>query len=132
MKSKKPDNVVFDEDQERYDASVKPYGTDLAAPAIHFEDLGPWKRRGVSKVNATFSAEFQQLSEQYEELKARAEYNELVYASRFSFEPVVGNTYYLYRDKAGASFLSILSPEECNFDHLGSFRLEPNLEWIKV
>jgi hypothetical protein len=35
------------------------------------------------------------------------EWNELVYNSKFSFEPVIGEIYHLYRD-AGLNFLSLI------------------------
>jgi hypothetical protein len=36
------------------------------------------------------------------------EWNELVYNSKFSFEPVIGEIYHLYRDAAGLNFLSLI------------------------
>ena len=33
-KSKKPDSVVFNDDSQQYDASLKPYGTSASSPVI--------------------------------------------------------------------------------------------------
>ena len=129
---KKPDNVVFDESTNSYDARLKKYGTNLGAPAIKIENMGPWKARGIQSVNDKLSAEFDELKERYLALQQRYEYNQLVYASDYNFKPVVGKTYHLYRKEKGSNFLSILSPEECTFDFLASFRLDSNLIWEKI
>jgi hypothetical protein len=41
------------------------------------------------------------------------EWNELVYSAKFSFEPVIGEIYHLYRD-AEINFLSLIGPNEWN------------------
>ena len=60
------------------------------------------------------------------------QYNDLVYNAKFSFEPNIGETYYLYNNKKQESFLSIIAPEQCNFQHLGSFRLNSDKMWEKL
>jgi hypothetical protein len=42
------------------------------------------------------------------------EWNELVYNSKFSFEPVIGEIYHLYRDAAGAKLSFVDGPQEWN------------------
>ncbi len=59
------------------------------------------------------------------------DYNHLVYRGQFNFEPIVGEIYQLYRDSEGAPFLSIIKPDECNFDFIGSFRLTAKM-WEKL
>ena len=129
---KKPDNVVFNEITNSYDARLKTYGTNLGAPAIKIENLGPWKTRGIQSVNDRLSAEFDELKEKYLALQQRYEYNQLVYAADYNFKPVVGKTYHLYRKEKGSNFLSILSPEECTFDFIASFRLDSDLIWERI
>ena len=51
------------------------------------------------------------LARQAEDLKTRRVVSESIYRAKMSFEPLVGDTYYLYLDKKG-HVLSILSPEE--------------------
>jgi hypothetical protein len=46
-----------------------------------------------------------------------------VYSAKFSFEPVIGEIYHLYRDAAGVNFLSLISPLEWNREHIGTFKL---------
>lgn len=132
MENKKPDNVVFNEEEKRYDASLKPYATNVGAPAIKTENLVPWKNKGVGMVNVAMEAEYEEIKEKYRTLQERFEYNNLVYSSKFSFQPMVGHTYHLYKNKKGEPFLSILAPIECHFDHVGSFRLGSDYVWERL
>jgi hypothetical protein len=36
---------------------------------------------------------------------------------------VIGEIYHLYRDAAGVNFLSLISPQEWNKEHIGTFKL---------
>ena len=132
MKKKKPDNIVYDEDSERYNAAILPYATSVGAPKIEVEDLTGWKNQGVDKVNKTLQSKFDELKEQYNAMVAEYEYNNLVYNARFSFEPIIGNTYYLYLDKKEEYFLSIISPAECKWNFQGEFRLNSQRIWEKI
>jgi hypothetical protein len=51
----------------------------------------------VSNVNKQFESKFNELKIQYQNLMEEYEWNELVYNSKFSFEPVIGEIYHLYR-----------------------------------
>ena len=53
MESKKPDNVVFSEEQG-YNASLLPYSTNVGAPIIKMDDVVSWKSRGITNVNKEF------------------------------------------------------------------------------
>ena len=50
----------------------------------------------MSKVNKKIGLKFQELKNEYNKLLDEFKWNELIYNSKFSFEPVVGETYYLY------------------------------------
>ncbi|MBP2833236.1 DUF2452 domain-containing protein [Aquimarina sp. U1-2] len=128
-KKKKPDAVVFDEENENYDASLKPYATDLAAPAITTTDTIAWKNTNIHKVNKQIKAKYDELKAEYDNLIKEFEYNNLVYSAKFNFEPVVGEVYHLYKNKQAQPFLSIIAPAECSFDHLGTFRLNADKMW---
>lgn len=131
MDAKKPDNVVFSETQG-YHASLMSYGTSVGAPVIQMDDIVAFKSRGIRSVNKEFENKFNELKEQYEKLMKEFEYNELVYSSKFSFEPVIGEIYHLYRGADGLNFLSLISPLECSREHLGSFRLNSDKKWILI
>ena len=105
MKSKKPDNIVYSE-TEGYNANILPYATSVGAPAIRMDDLVSWKSRGITNVNKELEIKFNELKAQYQSLVEEFEWNELVYSAKFSFEPVIGEVYHLYRNKEGINFLS--------------------------
>lgn len=129
MENKKPDNVVFS-DEKGYNASVLPYATNVGAPAIRMDDVVSWKNRNISTVNKEFENKFKELKSQYENLMQEFEFNELVYSAKFSFEPVIGETYHLYIGDDGVNFLSLISPQEWNREHVGTFKLNSDKKWI--
>jgi hypothetical protein len=131
MKKVVPDNVVFT-DEKGYNASLLSYPTNVGAPVIHIDNLVSWKSRGISNVNKQFESKFNELKLQYESLMKEFELNELVYNANFSFEPVIGEIYHLYRGEDGINFLSLISPVEWNKEHLGTFQLNSDKKWILI
>lgn len=129
MESKKPDNVVFSE-SEGYNANVLTYSTNVGAPVIQIDDVVAWKRRGVTNVNKEFEEKFKELKSQYENLMQEYEWNQIIYNAKFTFEPVVGEVYHLYRNENGANFLSLIGPNEWNKEHIGTFKLNSERKWI--
>ncbi|WP_395051952.1 DUF2452 domain-containing protein [Flavobacterium sp.] len=129
MKSKRPDNVVYNEN-DGYNAALLPYSTSVGAPIIKVDDIVSWKSRGVTNVNKIFENKFNELKSQYEDLMKEYEWNELVYNSKFSFEPVIGEIYHLYIGKDGNNFLSLISPQEWNKEHIGTFKLNSDKKWV--
>lgn len=55
--------------------------------------------------------QIQVLARQAEDLKDRRQISEMIYRAKMSFEPLVGDTYYLY-DTPKGKVLSLLSPDE--------------------
>ena len=131
-KEKKPDLVVFNEDTEKYDAALKPYGTSASSPVIKPLNTATWRNDGVKRVNKQFKSKFEEVRKEYEELIQKFQYNDLVYNSKFSFEPNIGEVYYLYNNRKKEPFLSIISPNQCSFHYLGSFRLNSDKMWEKL
>lgn len=129
MENKKPDNVVYSEEQG-YNASVLTYATSVGAPVIRVDDLISWKSRGITNVNKEFENKFNELKLQYENLMREFEWNEIVYNAKFSFEPVIGEIYHLYQGDDGINFLSLISPQEWNKEHIGTFKLNSDKKWI--
>jgi len=130
--TRKPDNVVFNKETQQYDAALKPYATNVGAPAIKVTENITWKNKNVNKANKQLKAKYLELKAEYDKMIDELEYNNLVYNAKFNFQPILGEIYHLYKDKKGASFLSIISPLECNFDFLGSFYLTSEHMWKKV
>ncbi len=131
-KEKKPDSVVFDAETQTYNGSLLPYASGVAAPKIVPPDVTTWKNTNIVSANNEFKARYEAIQLQYQEMMEQFEYNNLVYGAKYSFEPITGKTYHLYRAKDQTTFLSILSPEECNFDFVGSFRLGPDKMWERL
>ncbi|MBT8313758.1 MAG: DUF2452 domain-containing protein [Maribacter sp.] len=129
---KKPDNVVFNTDSQKYDAALKPYATNVGAPVIQATDTLAWKNRSINKINHRMQTKFLELKVEYEKMMREFEDNELILKSNFSFEPILGKVYHLYQRDNGENFLSIIAPDQCNFKALGSFYLNADQLWEKV
>lgn len=131
MSKERPDNIVFSEDKG-YHAHLLPYATTVGAPVIKVDDLVSWKSRGINNVNKEFESKFKELQMQYQALLEEYEWNDLVYQAKFSFEPVVGEIYHLYRGDDGINFLSLIGPNEWNKEYLGTFKLNSDKKWIHL
>ena len=130
--NKKPDNVVFNTETQKYDASLKPYATSVGAPIIIPTDTIAWKNRSINKINHKVSAKYLELKAEYENMMQEFEYNKLIFNAKFSFEPIIGEVYHLYQRENNESFLSLISPEQCNFKSIGSFYLNAGQVWEKI
>jgi len=129
MNNPKPDNIVFNEENSSYDAALKPYGTNLSAPAIQVTNTALWKSQHIQQANHLFEVKHNELKVSFENMMRQFEYNNMVYNAKFNFEPVIGKIYHLYRDKNKFPFLSMIPPQECNFDFINSFRLNADMIW---
>ncbi len=129
---KKPDSVVYNTETEKYDAALKPYATSVGAPAITPTDTTAWKNRSINKVNHKIKTKYLELKAEYERMMQEFEYNNLILNANFSFEPIIGETYHLYLNKKDEHFLSLIAPEHCNFNYVGSFILNADQIWEKV
>ena len=129
--TKKPDLVVWDEDKGYYSKELA-YGSSVGAPAIKLEDVTGWKANQANEANKQFKTKYDELKAEFSRLVDEVNWNELVYSSQYSFIPVTGETYYLYISKLDKLFLSLISPNEWNQQHIGSFKLDSTHKWIKV
>lgn len=129
MKKDRPDNIVYS-DEQGYNANILPYATTVGAPVIRVDDLVSWKSRAISNVNKEFESKFSELKMQYQKLIEEYEWNELVYNAKFSFEPVIGEIYHLYKDVSGLNFLSLIGPNEWNKEHIGTLKLNSDKKWV--
>ncbi len=128
---KKPDSVVYDAESGTYNAALLPYASGVGAPKITTPDITSWKQNNINKVNHEIKSQFDQLKAQYEAMRKKFDDNQLVYGAKFSFEPIVGETYHLYQGKED-TFLSVISPRECRWDFLGSYRLSSEKLWEQI
>ncbi|WP_350288436.1 DUF2452 domain-containing protein [uncultured Croceitalea sp.] len=131
-KEKKPDYVVFDEKTQSYNSKLLPYSSGVSAPKITPPDVTSWKNTNIVSANNQFKAKYEAIQEEYKLMMEEFEYNTLVYNAKFNFEPIVGKIYHLYKAKDNSTFLSLILPNECNFNHLGTFKLGPDKTWEKL
>ena len=131
MKNKILDNIVFSE-ENGYNANVLAYPTNVGAPAIKLDNVVDWKNIGIRNVNKEFESKFNELKAEYEKLMEEYEWNEILYNAKYSFEPIIGETYHLYLAKDGSNFLSLIHPDFWNKEHIGSFKLNSNKKWIHI
>lgn len=130
--SKKPDNVAWDDKEQKYNASILPYSTNVSGPVIKLDDVGAFKERGVNRVQKTFNAKYKELVDEYNNLIDEVELNNMIYNSNYSFEPVIGEIYHLYIRNNGKYFLSLISPREWNMEFIVSVRLNSEHKWVLI
>lgn len=131
MGKKKPDLVVWSEERGYYPGQLS-YGSNLGAPAIKLEDVDGWKKNQALDANKHFGAKFEELKEEYNKMLEEVYWNDLVYQSEYSFIPLVGDVYHLYKRKNESTFLSLIEPVSWNMEYLGTFKLDSSKKWIKI
>ena len=125
MTDKKPDNVSDN-------PGLLSYGSNVGAPAIKVTNMEHWKEPRIINVNQQFEDKFLELKKEYEKLVDEYQWNDMVYRSKFSFEPVIGKIYHLYYSTDEKIFLSLISPSEWNKKYIGSFKYNHDNKWIKI
>ena len=131
MSETKPDNIVWNKN-DGYNANVLPYASNIGSPAIKMEDTASWKNQQAIKINHQLKTKFDELKEEYNKLVDEYNWNQLIYNSKYSFLPIIGQTYHLYISKENKEFLSLIGPNEWNQNFIGSFKLDSTEKWIKV
>ena len=129
MKKKYPDNIVYNYDTDEFDAKLKKYPTSVSAPS--FKPLKVDKGDSI-KANKYFESRMAEIKEAYKKLVEEYNWTSLVYESTYSFQPLVGKSYYLYQNKNKDLFLSLISPYEWKMEYLGTFKLMTNGKWEKT
>jgi len=132
MSKKKPDYVVWDEENQKYHANILPYGSSVSAPAIKTEDISGFKEIQVNKLQKKFNTKYKELVDEYNNLVDEVKLNQLIYSSNFGFEPVIGEIYHLYIRPNGDYFLSLISPQEWGMDHVVSVRINSEHKWVLI
>ena len=129
-KKKKPDLVVWNEEQGYYQKSLT-YGSNVGAPAIQLENVVGWKQSAALEVNKQFKTKFEELKAEYEAMVEEYRWNDLIFKAEYNFKPIIGETYYLYFKEDGKVFLSLIAPHEWKMEYIGSFKLSSTQKWKK-
>ncbi len=96
-----------------------PYPHNIGSPAFKPNEEGAIRSASMKAMEEQCEIQLDKikeqialLSKQAQEIKDRYEISKAVYASKMSFEPVVGKTYYLYARKEGEFVLSMVAPAQ--------------------
>lgn len=131
MKDKKPDLVVWNEENGYYQKELT-YGSNHGAPAIKLEDVSGWKESQILSVNKQFNTKYEELKEEFKKLITEVRDNELVYSSKYSFIPVIGESYHLYDKQDGTTFMSLIEPNQWSQKYIGTYKLDSTHKWVKL
>ena len=131
-KKRYPDSIVWDEENEKFHANILPYATSLSGPKIEVDDIDLFKQKGANKLQKIFKSEFEEIIEKYNKLVDEVNLNDMIYNSIYAFEPVVGNIYHLYYGNNEEKFLSLISPNEWDKEHIVSVKLNSDLKWVST
>lgn len=127
------DNVVFDKETQSYNSSLLPYGTNIGAPKITETGVVAWKNTSISNFNHSFNNKIEILKKNYQQLIDEYHLNEMLYGAKISFEPIIGQVYYLYiDDNRDERFLSLVPPSSWKMECVGAFKLNHEKIWEKV
>ena len=129
MKKKYPDNIVYDYKLEKFDANIKPYPTSVSAPGF-----APIKVNKSTSINANhyFESKLNELRDEYKKLVEEYNWTKLVYESTYSFQPLIGHEYHLYKKESNQLFLSLIEPSQWDQEYVGTFKLLNNGKWEKI
>ncbi len=122
---KLPDSYVVDR-------RLKTYPTEIGSLNFKVDDIELFKINKTSKLKNFYNQKFEEIKKEYISLMNDIEVNERLYNCKYSFEPIVGQTYHLYLKDDGTEFLSIISPEEWkNKSLIGSYLYDSDGRWVE-
>ena len=84
------------------------------------------------KADKYFNKRLGELKEEWDKLVGEYESTRLIYETKYSFQPILGEVYHIYMGNDGKSFLSLINPNEWDREYLGSYRLNTNGTWEKI
>ena len=131
MKNKKPDQVAWDEKQGEYISRLLPYAADVNGPVIDIPNVDAFKKKGVDKVSKQLQGELGELQDKIKSFVKAASDTQKVYSAKFKFEPLVGETYFLYQGEK-EEYLSLIPPESWKKKFIGAYRLNSEYKWVNI
>ena len=126
MEKKLPDSYVPD----RYSKS---YPTEIGSQPFEPDNIELFKLDKSNRLKHHYTQRFNEIKSQYEDLMNSINLNERIYKSKYNFQPIVGNNYYLYSN-GEYEFLSIISPEEWKnkYVFIGKYQLLTDGMWLQI
>lgn len=128
MSDKLPDSFVVD----RYS---KTYPTEIGSQPFRPDEIELFKLDKTNNLKHYYVSKFDELKKEYNKLMEDIQINETIYQAKYTFQPIVGQNYYLYLNDDNDKFLSIISPNEWGrrkFEYLGTFQLQTDGRWFEI
>ncbi|CAN5802590.1 hypothetical protein BH10BAC3_BH10BAC3_26750 [soil metagenome] len=99
--------------------SVLPYASSVGSVAIKPTEEGAIKNKALLAMEQQTDMQLNQIRQQIEllarqaqDLRKRKELSLMIYNAKLNFQPVIGETYYMYEKRDGSFMLSLISPGE--------------------
>jgi len=128
MSKKLPDNIVYNKETDKFDANIKHYPTTIGSQNFHIINVD---KSDALKAENYFNKRLIEIKKEYEKLINEYDSTKLIYNTKYSFQPLVGEVYYIYKSKSD-TFLSLIKPNEWDKEFLGAYRLNTNGTWEEV
>lgn len=123
MSDNKKNNEDFinpiDEDKVAENPHLLPYAHTVGGVAIRPVDRGKIKSRALTAMEEQTQTQLKQIYEQIEilakqakDIQKRVDVSNWIYSAEMGFEPLVSQTYHLYKKEEEQYVLSIIGPEE--------------------
>ena len=128
MNDKLPDSFVVD----RYS---KTYPTEIGSQPFRPDEIELFKLDKTNNLKHYYVSKFDELKKEYNKLMEDIQINETIYQAKYTFQPTVGQNYFLYLNDDNEKFLSIISPNEWGrrkFEYLGTFQLQTDGRWFEI
>ena len=126
IEKKLPDSYVPDR-------RLKSYPTELGSQRFSPDDITLFKIEKTNKLKHHYTSKFEEIQKEYQKLMNEISTNERLYLAKHNFQPIPGQSYYLY-GKETEEFLSIISPEEWGnrYHFIGKFQFLSDGRWIEI
>ena len=122
----------IDPDKITESPGVLEYAHHVGSAIIKPEDKGKIKGRSLAAMYAQTDQQLLQikdqitlLAKQVQAIELRKSISEKIYEAKLSFQPIIGNTYHLYKKEDGAFQVSMLSDSDWG-------RSKPNWEYVSA
>jgi hypothetical protein len=123
--------------------SVLPYSASVSGAVIKPTELGVIRHQALSAMEEQTNMQLTQIRQQIEllaiqakEIQKRKELSMIIYDSKISFAPVIGQTYYLYETKDNTHLVSMISPKEWGkkspYKFLAAVKLLADHTWKEI
>jgi len=123
--------------------SVLPYSASVSGAVIKPTELGVIRHQALSAMEEQTNMQLTQIRQQIEllavqarEIQKRKELSMIIYDSKISFAPVIGQIYHLYEKEDGSHLVSMISPKEWGkrapYKFLAAVKLLADHTWKEV